>query len=259
MYNDWFSIGPLTIHGYGVMTALGLIAALLLASFRAKKRGLSDDICYGILFTGVIFGYMGSKLMFVLVEFDEFIKNPRMIISSGGFVVVGGLTAGVIACYIYCRIKKVDFIEYFDLVAPSIALAQCLGRIGCFFAGCCYGRETTSACGITFLHSDFAPNGVKLIPTQLIMSGANLIHMAVLLLIARFAKKKGLVSGLYIIFYSIGRFLIEYLRNDDRGTVGALSTSQFYSIITLVAGVIYLAFNMLRKEKETQEEVNEAV
>lgn len=239
MFND-FNVGPLTLHMYGLFTGIALIAALILACFRAKKRGLNDDICYGILFSGVIVGYLCSKLTFVIVEWDSFIKDPKMFLSSSGFVVIGGLVGGVLGAWAYCSIKKVKFIDYFDLCAPSIAIAQGFGRIGCFMAGCCYGRETTSKFGVVFPHGSYAPAGVKLIPTQLISSGLDFLNMAFLLLLAKKAKKKGVVSATYIITYSIGRFLLEYLRNDPRGAVGILSTSQFFSIITLSAGIIYL-------------------
>ena len=250
MYNDLFSIGPITVHSYGVFTAIALIAALWLACARAKKRGLSDDICYGILLFGVIFGYMCSKLTFILTELDEFIKNPKMFLSQSGFVVIGGLAGGVLAAYIYCRIKKVPFLDYFDLCAPSIAIAQGFGRIGCFMAGCCYGKETSCPIGIAFTHSDFAPNHVKLIPTQLISSGLNFLNMVFLLILAKKVGKKGVVAASYMITYSVGRFVIEFFRNDDRGTILGLSTSQFFSVIIFIAGVLFLAWAILHKEKE---------
>ncbi|MCR4960123.1 MAG: prolipoprotein diacylglyceryl transferase [Lachnospiraceae bacterium] len=266
MYNDLFSIGPVTVHSYGVFTAIALMAALILACSRAKKRGLSDDICYGILFVGVIFGYLCSKLTFVLVEFDSFIKDPKMFLSQSGFVVIGGLIGGILSAWVYCKIKKVEFIDYFDLCAPSIAIAQGFGRIGCFMAGCCYGRETKSCIGIAFTHSDYAPNGVKLIPTQLISSGLDFLNMAFLLILAKKTKKKGIVSAAYVIAYSIGRFFVEMLRDDERGTVGIFSTSQFFSIVSLIVGAIYLFLvvkfqdKLVKKEtEEPSEEKNEEV
>lgn len=240
MYNDLFTIGKITIHSYGLCTGLALLAALWMSCVRARKKGLNDDICYGILFVGVIFGYLASKTTFVLVEFKSFIADPKAFLSSSGFVVMGGLIGGVIAAWVYCRIKKVDFMDYFDVCAPAIAIAQCIGRIGCFMAGCCYGRQTDSPIGIAFTHSNYAPNNVKLIPTQLISSALDLVNCIVLILIAKKTKKKGTVGALYVIFYSIGRFFIEYLRDDNRGNIGIFSTSQAGSIVTLVIGVLML-------------------
>ena len=180
MWNDWVTIGKFTIHGYGACIAIGLLLALWMSTVRAKKRGMSDDICYGIVFCAAIFGFLGAKLMFCIVEWKGFIADPLSYIYSSGFVVYGGITGGSLAAIIYCKIKKVSPLDYLELVIPSVALAQAFGRLGCFMAGCCYGRETDSIIGIAFSHSDFAPNGVKLIPTQLISSVGNLINMALL-------------------------------------------------------------------------------
>lgn len=256
MYNDLFSIGPITVHSYGLFTAIALLMALLVACKRSKKFGLSDDICYGILFVGVITGYIGSKFTYVCVQWKEFIANPLMFLSDSGFVVVGGLTGGILGAFVYCKIKKVSFIDYFDLCVPSIAIAQGFGRIGCFMAGCCYGKETTSPIGVVFHNSNSAPNGVKLIPTQLISSGLDFIHFFILLFIAKKSKKKGLVAASYVIFYSIGRFFVEYLRDDERGNVGIFSTSQFLSIITLAVGIVIL---LIALKKGGTKEAIEAV
>ncbi len=251
MYNDWFTIGPITIHGYGACMGIGLICALILAIKRGKKKNLNEDIFYGILFWAAIIGWIGAKIMYIIVEWDSFIKDPISFISSSGFVVYGGITAGFITAILYCKIKKVDVLTYIDMAIPSVALAQGIGRIGCFLAGCCYGRVTDSWIGIAFKHSDFAPNGVKLIPTQLISAGADFINCIVLILIAGKTKKKGLVFSLYLVFYSIGRFLIEFLRNDDRGRVGVLSTSQFYGILFGAVGItLVILTNILNKKKE---------
>ena len=125
---------------------------------------------------------------------------------------------------------------------PSVALAQGLGRVGCFLAGCCYGRETDSCLGVVFTNSDFAPNGVKVLPTQLFMAGGDLILMAILLWYASKRPMRGKTSALYLMLYSIGRFAIEFLRNDDRGTVGVLSTSQFIAIFIFAIGMVGFFF-----------------
>ena len=231
---------------YGMMIFISLIMGAWFLGLFLKKN--QENVREIFLFLTMYFCYAlfgGAMLCYM--------ENHTFGLSS-----YGGAIGVLLAAIVFEKIKPSQGI-FMKSVVLALPLIYAISKLGCFFAGCCYGKETTSACGITFLHSDFAPNGVKLIPTQLIMSGANLLHMAVLLVIARFAKKRGLVSGLYICFYSIGRFLIEYLRNDDRGAVGALSTSQFYSIITLAAGLAYLAFNLTRKEKETQEEIHEEV
>ena len=253
MFNDWLHIGPFTVHGYGACIAIGVLLALWLGCHRAKKRSMSEDIIYGMVFTGVIFGFLGAKILYLIVEWKEFIANPLGALSSSGFVVFGGLTLGMIAIFIYARIKKVDFLKYFELCLPSVALGQAFGRIGCFMAGCCYGKETDSCIGVTFHHSDFAPNNVSLIPTQLISAGGNFLNMALLLFISSRTKKPGVILGCYFIFYSIGRFLVELLRDDPRGSVGALSTSQFYGIFMLIFGIGMLVWGLKHKEKSADE------
>lgn len=262
MYNDWLTIGPVTIHGYGACIAIGLLLALFQASHRGKKKGLNDDVVYGIVFVAAVFGFLFAKVMYCLVEWKSFIADPLSFISSSGFVVYGGITGGIIAVILYCRIKKVKFIDYLELCMPSVALAQAFGRVGCFFAGCCYGRETTSPIGVTFHNSLYAPNDVKLIPTQLISAGGDLLNMALLLFIAKHTKKKGTVTACYIMFYSVGRYIVEMFRADERGTVGSLSTSQFYGIFSLVIGLVIFIIAQTRKETvieaETAAESEEA-
>ncbi len=257
MFNDWFSIGPFTVHGYGFFIAVGVLTGLWLACHRAKKKGLNDDICFGLVLVAVFFGVIGAKLLYMIVEWRDLIKDPISVIASSGFVVVGGLTVGMIAIFVYCRIKKVDGLTYFEHCLPSVPLGQAFGRIGCFMAGCCYGKETTCPIGITFTNSHFAPNHVKLLPTQLFSAGANFLHVIVLLLIARKVKKKGVLTGCYFIFYSIGRFIIELFRDDPRGSVGALSTSQFYGIFMLAFGIFMVVWGLKHKEKTQDEAIQE--
>ena len=175
MKTDLFSIGSLTVHGYGLMIGIGFILAMLLAEYRAKRLGLREEAIIDITIIAGVSGFLGAKLLYVIVEFDEFIKNPKAVLGSAGFVVYGGIIAGVLCCMLYCKVKKLNFMEYFDLVMPEIALAQGFGRIGCFLAGCCYGRETTSHFGVIFPVGSQAPAGVKLIPTQLISAGADFV------------------------------------------------------------------------------------
>lgn len=256
MYNDILSIGPITIHGYGLMIGIGILLAFFLAGKRAKRKGLSEDDLYGIGLVCVIFGILGAKLLFCIIEFRSILQDPMSIFSGNGFVVYGGIIGGTLAAFVYCRKKKLDFLKYFDLVMPSIALAQGFGRIGCFLAGCCYGKETDSIFGIVFKNSNFAPNGVKLIPTQLISSAGNFLIMAILLVFARKQRQPGKVGALYLILYSIGRFAVEYLRNDYRGEVlGIMSTSQFISIFILVLGIAL--FTIFHKRENGVKEVNE--
>ena len=252
MHPVLFSIGKFSFYSYGFMIAVGIICALTLAMYRAEKFGLNKDIMFDIGIYGLIGGIIGAKLLFLIAEAPYAFKHPEEIknLLTAGFVIYGALIGGVIAAFIYCRTKKQDFLKYFDLAIPSVAVAQGFGRIGCFLAGCCYGKETSSAIGIVFSHSDYAPNGVKLIPTQLISSAGNFLIAAVLLVFASKSKKKGQTAGLYMILYSIGRFIIEIFRDDPRGNVGPLSTSQFICIFVLIGGIILFNLNRYKFPEE---------
>lgn len=250
MYNDLFSIGPVTVHGYGLMIAIGILLAYSLAVYRAKKQALDDEPIFSILICAVFFGFLGAKLLYLITVLDDVLKNPKQLLEiADGFVVYGGIISGIIAVLIYCKIKKLNLLSYLDLIMPSVALAQGFGRIGCFLAGCCYGVETHNAFSVTFHNSAYAPNNVPLFPSQLVSSGLNFIHFIVLCLIAKRTKKPGIVTAFYLIFYSIGRFGIEFFRGDLlRGSVGQLSTSQFISIFVFAAGILML---FICKKKST--------
>ncbi|MFQ6808388.1 MAG: prolipoprotein diacylglyceryl transferase [Blautia sp.] len=244
MKNELFSIGPFTVHGYGLMIALGILVCIAMGMYRARKKSMSDEAVLDIAIFSVLFGFVGAKALYVIVEFPDFLKNPMSVLGSEGFVVYGGIITGVLAAMIYCRIKHLKFLEYFDLLAPSVALAQGFGRIGCLLAGCCYGKETNAFWGITFPEGSLAPSGVKLIPTQLLSSAGDFLIMFLLLTYSKHSKKTGNVGFLYMLLYGVGRFFLEFLRSDDRGAVGILSTSQFISI-----GIILLAFILFFKDK----------
>lgn len=238
MYNDLFSIGPVTIHGYGLMIGIGIVLALIAGTYLAKKKGIDADELFNLTTISVIGGFACAKVLFCIVEWDSFVKNPLGTLGSSGFVVYGGIIGGILLCALYCKMKKLPFWKYFDTVLPAVAIAQGFGRIGCFLAGCCYGRETDSFVGIAFHNSKFAPNDVKLIPTQLFSSAGCFIMAAVLFAYSRKERKDARTGALYLIMYSIGRSVIEYFRNDYRGAIGILSTSQFISIFILIAGII---------------------
>ena len=205
---DLFSIGKFTIHGYGLMIAIGILCCVAMASYRAKKNGLDQEAIVDI-----------------------------------------GIIAGFLTAIVYCRIKKLYFLEYFDLAVASISMAQGFGRIGCFLAGCCYGRETTSRFGVVFPEGGLAPAGVKLIPTQLISSAGDFLIMIVLLLYYRKNKKDGTpgnVGFLYMLLYGVGRFLVEFLRNDNRGGAWMFSTSQWISMVIVAGGIVLYLVNKKR-------------
>lgn len=241
MKNELLRIGPLTVYGYGFMIAVGILAAWYAAEYRAKKMKLAREHIFYLVIWCVIGGFAGAKILFWMTEWKTFLENPGELLTSEGFVVYGGIIGGILTGWIYCKVKKLRFLTYFDLMIPSIALAQGFGRIGCFLAGCCYGKETDSHLSVVFQNSDFAPNHVALIPTQIYSSILDFLHFFILLYVAKHKKAEGEVAACYLILYSIGRFFLEFFRGDiARGNVGILSTSQFISIFTGIAGVAVL-------------------
>ena len=241
MHNELLKIGPFTMYGYGTMIGIGILCAYLIAEYRARKQKLHYEHILYLTLWCVIGGLIGAKLLYLLTAWREILAYPDQILELffDGFVVYGGILGGILAGFLYCRRKKLKFLEYFDLVMPSVAFAQGFGRIGCFLAGCCYGRETDSPLAVTFSASEFAPNGVALIPTQIYSSVLNFLNFGILLWIAKQKKRDGEVAAAYLVLYSIGRFFLEFLRGDlERGRIGVLSTSQFISIFTALAGVI---------------------
>ncbi len=249
MYNELLKIGSFTIYGYGLMIAIGIISGYWIAEYRAKRSGLLGAYVFPIAIWCIVGGIIGSKILFAITQWDRFMSDPWFLLNlTDGYVVYGCIIGGIIAGYIYCHIKNLMFLAYFDLFMPSLAIGQFFGRLGCFLAGCCYGVETDSHFGIIFTHSDYAPNGVSLVPIQLIASGLDLILFFVLIIYSRLKKSNGQVGALYLILYSAGRFILEFYRGDIvRGQVGILSTSQFISIFTFALGIIMFIYLQMQR------------
>lgn len=250
MKMNLFSIGPIVVHSYGLMIALGFGLCVILGMYRAKKLGLNPEAILDIALIGIVAGFLGAKLLYIIVEFPAFLKDPLYVLGTQGFVVYGGISAGVLSAIVYCSRKNLEFLKYFDLAAPSIALAQGFGRIGCFFAGCCYGMETESMLGVVFPEGSLAPSGVKILPTQLFSAGGDFLLVLVLLLFHKKAKHTGDVGALYMLLYGIGRFFLEFLRRDERGAIGVLSTSQAISIVIVAGAILLFVRNQKHKKKE---------
>lgn len=254
MCNDFFTIGKFTIHGYGVMIAIGFLLAIFLTTFRAKKKGLDPEIVVDLALISVIGGFVGAKILFVITNFKAFLKAPLSVLGSGGFVVYGGIIFASLFIFLYSKKKKFVFLEYMDLLVPQVAIAQGFGRLGCFCAGCCYGAETTSPLGVVFPEGSLSPVGVKLWPTQIFSAAGDFVIFAVLVLLSRKIKKHGNITCLYFILYGIGRFSVEFFRNDTELYFNVLTQAQFISIGMVIIGTALLILNTLRKSKGTKEE-----
>ncbi|MDD3174663.1 MAG: prolipoprotein diacylglyceryl transferase [Herbinix sp.] len=256
MKNELLTIGPVTIYGYGLMIAIGIISAYLVVEYRAKKKGLPYELIFNLTIWCVAGGILGAKLLYLITQIKNIIADPKSLLQiSEGFVVFGGIIGGILAGYLFCRKHKMNFLTYFDLTMPSIALAQGFGRIGCLLAGCCYGVETNSPLGIIFHTSKYAPNGVRLIPTQPISSALDFLNFAALIFISKRTKADGQVAGFYLVFLGLGRFILEYFRGDlERGSVAGISTSQFISIFFIFIGLAIIIIRGISVRKASLKE-----
>ncbi len=249
MHNELFTIGSVTIYGYGLMIAIGALSGVLMAAWRGKKHGKDWNLVFDISLWGLIAGLIGARLTYVLRHLSDFIAKPKELLGTDGYIVYGGVILGILVGALLCKIKKVSFLEMADLIIPSVALGQGFGRIGCFLAGCCYGARTESILGVFFPADSYAPSGVALWPTQLFSSAGDFLLVVILILLSRTKLPKGSICSFYLILYGIGRFLIEFLRDDERGYIGALTNNQVVSIGFVLLGGLLLFF-LFRRSKE---------
>ena len=242
------NIFGIQIKSYGLMIAIGIIVAASLFINKGKKRGYDEDSLINMIIFAVIGGILGGKGLFIITEIKDIIKEPSILLNFGyGFVIYGAIGGGALAIYLYCRKKKWTILDILDITVPGLAIAQGFGRIGCFLAGCCYGAQTDLPIGVVFPQGSLAPSGIHVHPTQIYSSVFDFILGFFLLYYSKKKRADGKVMGMYLIIYSIGRFLVEFLRNDPRGNVGVLSTSQFIAIFTLLLGIIIFNINKFVK------------
>jgi len=237
-----FTVFGLTIPMYGVLSASGMLAAFVLLALTRKYTRFSEDHVLSVIIWAVISGFLGAKILYWLVEWKQVVADPAFLLHTlrEGFVFYGSLIGGLIGVGIYAARKKLPFFAFTDLTIPGLVLGQAFGRVGCHFAGCCYGMECETPISVVFPAGCAAPAGIPLLPTQLME--AVFLALLTILLVVLLKKKKpfGTVSGWYMVLYGAWRFTIEFFRSDERGFVGALSTSQFISIFVFAGGAMLL-------------------
>lgn len=243
-------LGPITIYTYGALLAAAYLLGLQLAMIRARARGLDHARVLDLGIYIIISALVGAKLLLVLTDFRSFIDNPRSLIDlarSGG-VFYGGLLLAVPVALWYIRRIGLPLWTTCDVFAPGIALGHVVGRLGCFFAGCCYGEPTHVPWAVTFTDPYAAANvgtplNVPLHPTQLYEAGAEAAILALLLATeSRGRRFPGRTFWLYMLLYSISRYVIEIFRGDPRGSILMFSTSQFISVILAPLSVAMLLY-----------------
>jgi phosphatidylglycerol:prolipoprotein diacylglycerol transferase len=248
---------------YAVMAVIGGGVMCLVCTFLAKKRKLkdADDMLYMLLYAG-IGCVIGAKLLYLIVSVDvyylpekgltENLKYWYLILTSGGLVFYGGLAGAFLGALRYCRHFSVPFEPMIEAAVTGMPLFHAFGRIGCFLAGCCYGMPYDGAFSVTFENALAAPNGVALLPVQLIESGLNFLLFGVLAAFFLKNKPRLSITGLYFVCYSVIRFILEFFRGDAIRGKAILSTSQWISIAVFIAGWA-LIFRKIKLQKEVCE------
>jgi phosphatidylglycerol:prolipoprotein diacylglycerol transferase len=253
----YFGSTHLFLPTYGALFATGALLAWVWFVKRAKALGLPQDPVFNLAFYTLLAGLFGAKLALVLVDLPYYLEHPGDLlgtIRSAG-VLMAGIGAGAIAFVVYARAQKLPVFELGDAIAAPLALAQGIGRLGCFAAGCCWGVETSGWCAVTFT-SDTAhaqtgvPLDVALVPVQLLQAGFDLSLCLFLTWMGRRRPRPaGTVFWTYLILYGVGRGSLELLRGDAvRGVwFGGVSTSQIFSAIAVIVGAAFLIVSRRRQ------------
>lgn len=245
MHPILFRIGSFTLHTYGVFVAAAFISAIGLALKEAHEVGEDRnkilDMCFYMLISAIV----GSRILYVVVNWQVFWKDPVEIfrIWHGGLVFYGGFIAAVFTALWFIRKHRLALWKTADILAPSIAFGQFIGRIGCLFAGCCYGKPCDLPWAITFTDpNSLAPRGIPLHPTQIYSSLNGLFIFLILVALRRVKSFEGQLFWMYVLLYSVSRSFIEMFRGDARGMLmgGAVSTSQFIGLIVAVIAVLMM-------------------
>lgn len=263
MHPILIDFGWLRLPTYGTLFALALISAIYTTIRLGRREGLDATQLLDFSTWLLVVGLLGSKLLLILTDWSSFgtlsaVFSWNTLQAAGVFY--GGFAAATFFAIWYIKVNKLPMLKVFDAYVPGIALAQSVGRLGCFAAGCDYGKPTNSFLGVVFtnpISHDFTgvPLNVRIYPTQIIESLATFLIFGILLW--RYGKKKydGQIFVIYLALYGVARFLIEFIRGDeDRGFVfnHLLSTSQFIAIIALIvaAGMAWKLGARARQARE---------
>lgn len=237
---------------YGFLVALGVLIGLWISVRNAEKQGINPDHAWNFGIVTVLCGILGAKVLYIINDWSEYAANPRQIFSldtlQAGGVFSGGLLAAFIGAAWYIRRHRMPALATCDAFAPGLAMGHAFGRVGCFSAGCCYGKPTDHWWGVVFTNPLAAsisgtPLHERLQPTQLFESAVELVIFGILTW--QFARKKfdGQIFGLYLMLYGVARYFLEFVRDDPgRGSVfgGIMSGTQLISIcLVLGGGVIW--------------------
>lgn len=233
---------------YGFLAAVGLLAGLAISVHYASRHGMDPEKTWNLGILAILAGIVGAKLLLVVNDWAFYRSHPRQIFSlttlQAGGVWSGGLIAAVLVAWWYIHRHHIPVLKTCDVFAPGIALGHAIGRLGCFAAGCCWGKPTSLPWGVTFtnpLASQLVgtPLGVPLHPTQLYEMAVELGNFFLLAWVLRRKRFDGQVIGTYMFVYGFVRYFLEFLRDDpERGSVlhGLMSGTQLLAIGLVIAG-----------------------
>ena len=249
---------------YAIMACLGVFAMLFVGSRICKRLKVDSNNLLVMGLWAAVGVVVGGHLVYGLTNFNQIIYLFQhldqvtsfgvfwntLVYIFGGQVFYGGLIGGLIAAWLYLKKTKKDVDLYMYIAAPLIPLFHAFGRIGCFLGGCCYGIEVEH--GITFHHSPIElANGVSRLPIQLIESGANFILFGVLYYLQRKGKCRQNLMFIYLLSYSVIRFVDEFFRGDlYRGFLGPFSTSQVISLGLFVFSLVMIIMTTKKQAKK---------
>ena len=252
MYPQLFHIGRFFLPTYGLLVATGVLLGLWISVRNSARQGIDPDKAWNFGILVVLAGIVGSKTLYVIYEWNHSYVTWRDIFSlntlqSGG-VFSGGLIGALLAAAWYIRREHLPPLATCDAFAPGLALGHAIGRLGCFAAGCCWGKPTHAWWGVTFRNPVAnqlvgTPLNEALEPTQLFEFAVELTNFFLLMWMLKRKKFDGQVFGAYLVLYGVARFFIEFLRGDPgRGSVfgGLISGTQLIAIgLVLLGGVIW--------------------
>ncbi|MDY6853471.1 MAG: prolipoprotein diacylglyceryl transferase [Thermodesulfobacteriota bacterium] len=254
MYPILLQIGNFKIHTYGILVAFAFLVGIFLAAKEAKRTGEDPEKILDITFYLILGAIIGSRILYIILHYPYFLENPLEMIKiwKGGLVFYGGFLLALSVVIWYIRKNQLNFWKILDILAPSIAIGQGIGRLGCFFAGCCFGKETTLPWAVTFSHHEsLARLGVPLHPVQLYAS-INAFSIFIILTIAkRYKKFDGFILWLYVLLYATTRTILEIFRGDERGLIfyHSITSSQFIAIILGMISVFMLFYLGTKHQK----------
>lgn len=238
-------LGFIEIRWYSVLILCAALIGLNTAFKEAKLWRIPEDFINNLFFLIIIFGIIGARLYYVIFNWDYYKLNPSEIykIWNGGLAIHGGIIAGLIVSIVYARKYKVNLFRLTDILAPSLIIAQAIGRWGNFFNGEAHGALTTlehlqNLHLPNFIIKGMLINGNYYEPTFLYESIWCLIGFIILLIIRRLKYiKVGQITAIYFIWYGVGRFFIESMRNDSL-MLGSIKMAQVVSIIMIITGIL---------------------